>query len=218
MFLLIIVGISIVILFIWLQRQSTELEKEEAEKAKHETWKQEFEAREEAYRTAQSEALVEMEAKWGNCTKDIFVDHSSIFTLKDRLYVFEEVGKIILGGNEYDFKDIIGFSMVNNSKTVYNAYTTGSSSKDVGGMIGRGVIGKMIGGDMGAAIGAMSADDEYEYNTEYDSEVENDYKIYVNVDSISSPTVVLNIGSDEDGAFEIANLLNVIIKRNNIQG
>lgn len=81
-------------------------------------------------------------------------------------------------------------------------------------MVARGVAGKLIAGDTGAIIGAMSADQDYEYETEFDSEVENEYKIYVNVDSISSPTVILNIGSNEEDAYEIANLLNVIIKRN----
>ena len=74
----------------------------------------------------------------------------------------------------------------------------------------------MVAGDVGAVIGGLSADYEYEYDTEYDSEVENEYKIYVNVDSLSAPTVLLVMGNNEDDAYETANLLNVIIRRNGL--
>lgn len=220
MFLLILVGIGIVVFFIWLMRTDAQLEKEKAEKQKleeeHEAWNREWDARSEAYDSAKADALAEMEAKWGKCTKDIFVDYSEKFTLADRVFVFEEAEKIVLGGNAYDFKDMIGFSLVNNSKTIYNAYTTARSQKDLGKIVARGVVGKMVAGDVGAVIGGLSADDEYEYDTEYDSEVENEYKIYVNVDSISAPTVLLVIGNNEDDAYETANLLNVIIRRNGL--
>lgn len=221
MFLYILVGSALVVLFVWLIHSDNKLEAEQEEakkdKERHEAWQKEYEAKEEAYRNARTAALEEMEAKWGRCTKDIFVNRSQIFTLKDRVYAFEEAEKIILGGNAYDFKDVIGVSLVNHSKTIYNAYTTGSSQKDLGNMIGRGLVGKMIGGNVGAAIGAMSAEDELDYETEYESEVENDYKVYVNIDSISTPTVTIEIGENEDDAYEITNLLNVIIRRNSIK-
>ena len=137
------------------------------------------------------------------------------FHLSDRIYVFEESQKIALDGIIYDFKDILGFSLLNNSKTAYNSCSTGTSKKDVGSMVARGIAGKMIGGNMGAMIGAMSTPDEYEQDTEYHVKQENDYKIYINVNSIVSPTVCLKIGDCEDGAYEIANLLNVILTRNN---
>ena len=195
-----------------------QLEKDAEEKReqeeRHKAWKQAYNARKERYKTAQNKALTEMEIKWGKCTKEIFVDYNDTFSLSDRIYAFEDAGKIVLGGTEYNFSDIIGFSMINNSKTIYNAYTTAKSQKNTGGMITRGIAGKVIGGDTGTIIGAITAEEDYECDTEYDSEVENDYKIYINVNSISSPTVVIHFGTTEEDAYETANLLNVIIKRN----
>ena len=81
-------------------------------------------------------------------------------------------------------------------------------------MVARGIAGKMIGGDVGAVIGALSTPDEYEEDTEYDMEQENDYKIYVNVNSIASSTLRIDVGDFEDDAYEIANILNVILARN----
>lgn len=218
MFFIGLAGIALIVFLIWILRSDAQLRKEAEERQKsleeHEAWEREWEAKREAYDSAKTAALSEMEEKWGKCTKDIFVDYSTPFAIKDRLFVFEEAEKIVIGGNICDFQDIIGFSLVNNSKAIYNAYTTVRSQKNLGNMVARGVAGKLIAGDTGAIIGAMSADQDYEYETEFDSEVENEYKIYVNVDSISTPTVILNIGSNEEDAYEIANLLNVIIKRN----
>ena len=215
-----LLGIALIVFLVWIAGTDKQLEKdaqkEQERQEAQNAWEREWKARQDAYDAARSEALKELEAKWGPCTKNIYVDHSREFALKDRIYVFETAEKIVLDGNCHDFKDVIGFSLINKSKTIYNAYTTMKSQKDLGGMLVRGVAGKMIGGDVGAVIGAMSADEEYDYETEYDSEIENEYKIYINVNSIASPTITLNIGNDEDGAYEIANLLNVIITRNRI--
>ena len=79
-----------------------------------------------------------------------------------------------------------------------------------------GVAGKMIAGNAGAVIGALAADDDCDCETDYDFEEENEYKMYVNVDSISSPTVILDFGTLEEDAYEAANLLNVITRRNSL--
>lgn len=217
-FVLLIAGILASVIFLRmsddkLQKELTE-KKERHSQENHKAWERAWEERRNAYDSAKATALAEMEAQWGECTKDIFVDYSNPFLLKDRVWVFEKAEKIVIGGNTYNFEDIIGFSLLNKSKTVYTAYTTGKSQKNLGSMVVRGIAGHLIAGDTGAMVGAITADDDYEYDTEYDSEVENDYKIYVNVNSISSPTVALNIGSNEDDAYEISNLLNVIIARN----
>lgn len=216
MFLILLLGVAVVSFLIWLMRSDAKLEKERAEEQRHNEWKRQWDERSKAYDLAKEAVLSEMEAKWGKCTKDIFIGYSDTFTLEDRVFAFEEAGKIVLGGSVYDFKDIIGFSLRDNTKTIYTAYTTGWTKKNPGDMVAKGVAGKIIAGDIGAAIGAMSAEDDYDCTTEYDYEEENEYKVYVNVDSISSPTVSMKI-NNEDDAYETANLLNVIIRRNSRQ-
>ena len=214
MFLIFVIGVALVIFLAWLFKEDSKQQQERSEQVKREEWKREREEREKAYDAAMASALAELESKWGKCTKDIAVNYGREFYLSDRIYVFEESEKIALDGTVYDFKDIIGFSLLNKSKTVYNAYSTGKSKKDLGNMVARGIAGKMIGGDVGAVIGALSTPDEYEEDTEYDMEQENDYKIYVNVNSIASSTLRIDVGDFEDDAYEIANILNVILARN----
>ena len=219
MFILGLIGIALISFLIWISRTDAQLEKQKAERekqqAEHDEWKLAWEERRNTYDSAKAAALAEMEGQWGECTKDIFIDYSNPFSLTDRVWAFETAKKIVIGGNTYNFEDIIGFTLLNNSKTLYTAYTTGKSKKNLGSIATRGIVGKLIAGDAGAAIGAMTAEEDYEYETEYDSEVENDYRIYVNVNSISDPTITLNIGSNEEDAYEVSNLLNVIIARNN---
>lgn len=214
MFLAFIFIVAIVIVIVLVFKEESKNQQEAAYQEERKQWQIEREEREKSYDAAMASALAELESKWGKCTKDIGINYGREFHLSDRIYVFEESEKIALDGIVYDFKDIIGFSLLNKSKTVYNAYSTGKSKKDLGSMVARGIAGKIIGGDVGAVIGALSTPDEYEEDTEYDMDQENDYKIYVNVNSITSPTVRLDVGDFEDDAYEISNLLNVILTRN----
>ena len=214
MFLAVIFVIVIVVVMVLVFKEEAKSQQHAAYQEERKQWQIEREEREKAYAAAMASALAELESKWGKCTKDIAVNYGREFYLSDRIYVFEESEKIALDGTVYDFKDIIGFSLLNKSKTVYNAYSTGKSKKDLGNMVARGIAGKMIGGDVGAVIGALSTPDEYEEDTEFDMDQENDYKIYVNVNNIASPTVRIDVGDFEDDAYEIANLLNVILARN----
>lgn len=220
MVLLILLAIALVIFLLWAAVNSSKMDQEEKErqerKKEYDSWKRNMETRWKAYDEARDAALAELEAKWGKCDKDIYVTSGDVFSLEDRVYAFEKAEKIVLGGTVYDFKDIIGFSLVNKSKTVFNTYATVKSGKDLGGMIMGGVAGKMIAGNAGAVIGALAADDDCDCETDYDFEEENEYKIYVNVDSISSPTVILDFGTLEEDAYEAANLLNVITRRNSL--
>lgn len=218
MFLLFLIGIGVIGMFIWAIKSSNELEKEEKRKkereAEHAEWKSRWEAERNAYDLAEAEALAELEAKWGKCVNTIMVDMSKTFTIADRVYVFEESEVIIMDGVTLKFKDIIGFSLLNKSKKIYDAYTTATSKKNLGSAIIRGAVGKAIAGDLGGVIGAMSAEEDIDYETSYEVDEDDDYKMYVNVNSLSSPTIVLKFGCSESDAYETANLLNVIVNRN----
>lgn len=211
------IGISMVALLSYLYRDDSRQKEEARKKQLHEEWEREYVARQERYESDREAAMNEMQAKWGECSKQIKIDYSSVFRLEDSIYAFEEAGKIVIGGQVLGFEEIIGFTLINNSKVLYNAYTTSVAGKDLSSMLIRGMAGKVLAGDIGAVIGALSADDEEYSDTYYDSEEENGYKMYVNIDSITSPTITLDFESDEDSAYEAANLMNVIILRNRKQ-
>ena len=134
MVLLILLAIALVIFLSWAAVNSSKMDQEEKErqerKKEYDSWKRNMETRWKAYDEARDAALAELETKWGKCDKDIYVTSGDVFSLEDRVYAFEKAEKIVLGGTVYDFKDIIGFSLVNKSKTVFNTYATVKSGKD----------------------------------------------------------------------------------------
>ena len=219
MFLLFLLGIFVLGMLIWamkkMRKEETRQKKAQEEKERHEEYERKWKAERDAYYSAKANALAEFEAQYGKCTKEVAVSYSTVFSLKDVVYAFEESETIILDGNIIEFKNIIGFNLLNKSKSIYSTHTTATSKKNLGSAIIRGTAGEMIAGNVGGIIGAMTAEDDYDCETSYDIEENNEFKIYINLDSISSPTILLNFGSVEEDAYDIANLLNVIININN---
>lgn len=209
MILLFLFGVAVLGLLIWAAVEANKNEKKEKEARKQEerryAFEQKWKTKLETYKSAKAQALAELEAKYGKCTKEISVSYSSEFSLQHDIYAFEESEIIILDGNILGFKDIIGFNLLNKSNDVFSAHTTGPSRKNPGSAIVRGAAGKLI------------AEDDFDYETGYDIDAGSEYKVYVNVNSISSPTIVLDFGSSQEDAYQTANLLNVLINRNNHQ-
>ena len=218
MFLLFLFGAFVLGILIWATKEvkkDEQRQKEEQEaKKRREEFEQRWNAEREAYYSAKAEALADLESQFGKCTKEITVSFGKLFSRKHVVYAFEDYEIIVLDGNTIEFKNIIGFNLSNKSKSIYSAYTTASSKKNLGSAIVRGAVGKMIAGDAGGIIGAMTAEDDYDFDTSYDVDEEDEYRVYINVDSISSPTIVLNFGTERDDAYDLANLINVIVNRN----
>lgn len=218
MFLIFLLGAFVLGMFIWAlkeMKKDEQRQKEEKEaKERREEFERRWNAERETYYSAKAEALAALESRFGKCTKEIIVSFGKLFSLKHVVYAFEDSEVIVLDGNTIKFKDIIGFNLLNKSHSIYSAYTTATSKKNLGSSIIRGAAGKMIAGNVGGIIGALTAEDDYDFETSYDIEEDNEYRVYVNVDSISSPTIVLNFGTEQNDAYDLANLLNVIISRN----
>lgn len=213
MFLLLLFGAAVLGILIWAIKEDGRQKEEKEESDRYAEFKLKWEAERKEYDLAKAQALATLEADLGACTKEIAISYDSEFSLSQSVYAFEQSSKIILDGNILNFNDIIGFSLQNKSKIIYNATTTGSSRKNLGNMIKRNVVGNIVAGELGATLGVLTTREDYEYETSFDSEEDNHYIIYVNIDSISNPTIILDLDDKEQDAYEITNLLNVIIKR-----
>lgn len=151
------------------------------------------------------------EEKYGECS--IYTQYKDGF-----FYVFEQSKIIILNEDLIPFQKIISYSLVDNKKTIKeNVEYESTTTTSTGSMIGRAVVGGILSGGVGAAIGAATA----KKNTvttplnEYDTTIiRHDFKIYINVNDLSCPTLMVHIGDNTDKAYKIANILNVIIERN----
>ena len=133
-----------------------------------------------------------------------------------KVIVFGESKKIWLVGNIYDFVDIIGCS-INDDSQITKAKVEYKTSTSTGSMIGRAVVGGVLTGGVGAVIGGATAAKKTVAVPSGSDTVKHRYTITVNINSLSSPIVNLKCYSNEQLKNELWGILNIIIRQNNKQ-
>ncbi|MBR1652225.1 MAG: hypothetical protein IJ692_02405 [Alloprevotella sp.] len=129
-----------------------------------------------------------------------------------KLYINESLQKIFIQGNDYNFSDILSFSVQDNSRTIFSG-TSSTAKTNNGNMLGRAVVGGLVAGNVGAVIGGATASKTIETSGGSSSVIHN-YSIIVTVNSLSSPMVTLKIGKDQNLMNRISSILTVIVNRN----
>lgn len=149
--------------------------------------------------------------EYGECSADINYRGG-------RFYVFEQSQVVILSTQVIPFSKIIGYNLADNQVTIsenvrYESKTTTST----GSMLGRAVVGGVLTGGVGAVIGAATARKNTITTPMQENvvtSVTHDFKIYVNLNDLSNPTIIISVGHNSDTAYKIANILNIIVERN----
>lgn len=212
----VILGVMAVIGVIAGIVESNKEEKEEQERA-------EKKKKDEEYRLALAEQKeVEREKKY-NKLKAMIASPNKVIVYDYDHYIMvnESTSQIMLNEHVYSFKDIINYAMSDNA-TIIQKHSGGkidsTSSTDTGSMLGRAVVGGVLAGGVGAAIGGSTAKRETTSTvapTTTTSSTIHDYLIVVTVNSLSNPIERLKLGEDGSNTNEICALLSVIISRNN---
>ena len=149
--------------------------------------------------------------EYGECSADITYRGG-------RFYVFEQSKIVILSTEVIPFSKIIGYNLADNQVTIsenvgYESKTTIST----GSMLGRTVVGGVLTGGVGAVIGAATAKKNTVTTPSQDNiktSVTHDFNIYINLNDLSNPTIIISVGNNTDTAYKIANILNIIVERN----
>ena len=196
--------------------ENNQKEKEEQEKA-------EKKKKDEEYRLILAEQKEkEREKKYNKLTTIMSSPNKIIeYDYDHYIMVNESTSQIMLNEHVYNFKDIINYTMSDNATVIQKhsgGEITSTSSTDTGSMLGRAVVGGVLAGGVGAAIGGSTAKRETTSNvapTTTTSSTIHDYLIAVTVNSLSNPIERLRLGEDERNTNEICALLSVIISRNN---
>lgn len=196
--------------------ENNKKEKEEQEKA-------EKKKKDEEYRLILAEQKEkEREKKYNKLTTIMSSPNKIIeYDYDHYIMVNESTSQIMLNEHVYNFKDIINYTMSDNATVIQKhsgGEITSTSSTDTGSMLGRAVVGGVLAGGVGAAIGGSTAKRETTSNvapTTTTSSTIHDYLIAVTVNSLSNPIERLRLGEDERNTNEICALLSVIISRNN---
>ena len=159
--------------------------------------------------------IKELSRKLGECSIDIpipqYWDEAVMYIYY--ISVFEMSNTVIINGGEYKFSDILGFSLVDDATNETITTSTGEAKTSTGSMLGRAVVGGVLTGGLGAVAGAATARKNIATNATSQTTTTHKYTMYINVNSLASPTITIPIGQDEQTAHHLANLFNVIIAK-----
>lgn len=123
--------------------------------------------------------------------------------------------KIFINSNEYGFNDILGYSVQDNSVTIYSESTT-TVKTNTGSMIGRAAIGGVLLGGTGAIIGGTTAKRDIHHSSN-ESTIIHDYSVVITVNNINSPNEIVKVGQNNGVLNRITSTLTVILHNNSNQ-
>jgi len=164
--------------------------------------------REEQKKRAEELKLnMELEEKYGKCSK-VIPFSIRLSGMYKPIRIFTETKTILLQDRPYKFEDILGAELHDDSRVVTSEgeYKTESNTL---GTIGRAIVGGMVAGEAGAIVGALSG-------TKNDTvspatyETIHLYTLYINVRDIDNPIVTYKMGGNYKLALEILSVINVI--------
>lgn len=134
-----------------------------------------------------------------------------VLNRKKRLYVNEKDQILFIHGTGYKFKDILSYTVQDNSQTIHSGGTS-TTKTNTGSMLGRAAVGGALFGNVGAVIGGTTASKTTEYSDTYSTEIHH-YNVIITVNSISSPMVTVDLGSDQELMNKLSSVLTVILSR-----
>lgn len=133
----------------------------------------------------------ELVAKYGDATKII-----EDFGLgNETVYVFETPRIIVINGEEYGFDSLLDFT-VNGSQSYKVSTSTGSA-------LGRGIVGGVLFGGVGALAGAGTASKKVNPDG-------SDYLICITTKELANPMIEYRTNSDKR-ANELVSVLTIIL-------
>lgn len=131
-------------------------------------------------------------------------------------YVNVSDKKIIAAGRLIEFSDLISCTFVDNShvKSTQTGTANSQTKADNGSVVGRAVVGGIIGGGAGAVIGGATAQSNTttQINTTTTTRTIHDYTVVINVKDILSPVCKIHCGENEKAVNEIVGTVNAILQ------
>jgi len=137
------------------------------------------------------------------------------YNTSDYLYFFEERKIILIDNTPILFDSVLSYTLTDNQHTISTTTGSAETSTSTGSIAGRALLGGVLLGGAGALAGAATAKKNTEINTTISHSTSHNYIIYLTIEDISNPQLILKFGSDDIAANKAASLFSIIIKRNN---
>ena len=145
--------------------------------------------------------------KYGEVTAEI--------ALGENFLLFFDSSKIaLIQDNPVPFNKILSCSLCDNQQMIATTSGEASSSTSTGSMAGRALVGGILLGGVGALAGAATAKKNTEINTTTNYDTKHDYTIYLGLNDMANPQVIIRFGEDADSANKAVSIFGIIINQN----
>ncbi len=133
--------------------------------------------------------------------------------IKKCLLVFGESELLYVDGREVLFKDIISYSITDDYRIKHGEVEyTSETNTSTGSLLGRSAAGAVLGGGVGAVIGASSASkNTTTIGKQKDDTIIHKYSLSINVRSLENPLIRMNLGDSTQKAEEVNAIFAYII-------
>ena len=151
---------------------------------------------------------------WGVPDKTIVLGE---YDLNKEIRAYSEKRIVSILGKDYGFSSIIECHLTDNSRVEKGETTitsTGTQKTDGGSMLGRAVVGGILAGGVGAAIGGATAKRDTESTSvvrQGSDTIHHDFTVWITVKDIANPLIQIPLGNNSIKANEIVSLMNAII-------
>ncbi len=197
----------IVIVFFLLSQQAKENREQERERQKQiRQKKREEEAEQKHQYEISKNKLIE---KYGEPSNSIVIEENN---LNKEVIFFEKAQRIWLFQYDLPFSAILACRLTDSVEEDDDIEI--DSSTDTEDILGRALVGGALFGSEGAIVGGATAKQHHTVHR-YSSDAYHEYKIFITIDNLSNPLIVVNLDEDyEETVNLIMSSMKVIIERN----
>ena len=129
------------------------------------------------------------------------------------IQIYDEKDVIFIGDRELKYNMILCYTLSDNSHTITQGGNM-QAKTSTGNMIGRGIVGGVLLGGVGALAGAATAKKNIQTEASITT-TKHSYKIHIDIASPTDPLLTVECGDSENYARDLAATLNYIIHKNN---
>ena len=209
----IIIMIAILVLYMKIMAH-IEAKKEEAKRKKEEEERKKIEENIKCAEEKVQKIINQLSEKYGSISNTIRLEtERDMPDIKKCLLAFGESELLYIDGRELLFKDIISYSITDDYRIKHGEVEyTSKTDTSTGSLLGRGVAGAVLGGGVGAVIGASSASkNTTTISTQKDDTIIHKYSLSINVRSLENPLIRMNLGDSTKKAEEVNAIFAYII-------
>lgn len=185
----------------------------DAEEAEEKKRQQRAEDRKRAEESVQR-SIGQLSDKYGRISNTIRLEKwGDMPDIKKCLLFFGESELLYVDGREVLFKDIISYSITDDYRIKHGEVEyTSETNISTGSLLGRSAAGAVLGGGVGAVIGASSASkNTTTIGTQKDDTIIHKYSLSIYIKSLDSPLIRINLGDSTEKAEEVNAIFAYII-------